>query len=49
MCSIQPLTVSDLKNVIDNMNSKTCDFDPLPTNLVLRCLDVFMGATSSHC
>ena len=40
MCSFQPLTVSDLKDVIDDMNSKTCDLDPLPANLVLRCLDV---------
>ena len=40
MCSFQPLTVSDLKDVIHDMNSNTCDLDPLPTNLVLRCLDV---------
>ena len=36
-CSSQPLTVSDLKDV---MNIKTCDLDPLPTNLILRCLHV---------
>ena len=40
MRSFQPLTVSDLKDVMDEMNSKTCDLDPFPTHLVLRCLDV---------
>ena len=40
MRSLQPLVVSVLKDVVDDMNSKTCDLDPLPTNLVLRCLDV---------
>ena len=44
MCSFQSLTVSDLKDVIDDMNSKTCDLDPLPTNLVLRCLDILWVA-----
>ena len=40
MCSYQPLAVTDLKDVMNDMNSKTFDSDPLPTNLVLRCLDV---------
>ena len=40
MRSFQPLTISDLKDVMDEMNSKTCDLDLFPTHLVLRCLDV---------
>ena len=40
--TFEALNCSDLKVVIDSMNSKTCDLDPLPTPLLLKCITAIL-------
>ena len=40
--TFEKLSCSDLKTVIDSMNSKTCDLDPMPTPLLLKCIKAIL-------
>lgn len=39
-----PVSEDEVRNVIKNMNSKSCEIDPVPTSLLLECLDSLLPA-----
>jgi len=44
LTDFSPLTLSDLKKVIKTVTVKTCDLDPLPTQLYSSCLPYLLPA-----
>ena len=40
----EPLSLDSLKAIIESMPSKTCDFDPLPTSILKKCIDLALPA-----
>ena len=40
MTSFEPATADEVRKIIINSPSKTCDLDPFPTELLKCCLDV---------
>ena len=40
----EPLSLAGLKAIIESMPSKTCDLDPLPTNILKKCIDLLLPA-----
>ena len=42
MTSFEPATADELRKIIINSPSKTCDLDPIPTELLKSCLDVLL-------
>ena len=42
MTSFEPATADEVRKTILNSPSKTCDLDPIPTELLKSCLDVLL-------
>ena len=42
MTCFEPATVDEVRKTIINPPSKTCDLDPIPTELLKSCLDVLL-------
>ena len=40
LVNFQPLSEDDVISLVNQMSSKTCSLDPMPTNLVKKCIDV---------
>ena len=38
-CSFQPLTITQLRNIVKNSIPTSCTLDPIPTSLLFECLD----------
>ena len=38
--NFHPLTLSDMKAIIDSLPPKTCELDPFPTSMVKQCSDL---------
>ena len=38
----EPATADEVRTIIINLRSKTCDLDPIPTELLISCLDVLL-------
>ena len=40
----EPLSLAGLTAIIESMPSKTCDLDPLPTNILKKCINLLLPA-----
>ena len=45
--SFQPITIDCLHSVITKYVPKSCELDPIPTSLLLECLDAVLTTTTS--
>jgi len=39
---LKPLTQEEVQNIINHGNAKTCKLDPIPTTLLLDCIDIMI-------
>ena len=42
MASFEPATADEVRKIIINSPSETCDLDPIPTELLKFCLNVLL-------
>lgn len=46
LSSFTPLIEEDIKRLIEKFSKKSCSLDPMPTPLVVECLDVLLPVVS---